>query len=102
MRLSRWVSTGSRTTFGQVVVTIPENPQDVHVFTLPHDDNTIYYVKTRPHVQHFLQEARKMYELHIYTMGTRTYADAVAKALDPEGTLFGGRVLSRDESGSGF
>lgn len=61
---------------------------------------TVYYVKLRPHVHEFLQEARKMYELHIYTMGTRTYADAVAQALDPDGTIFAGRVLSRDESGS--
>ncbi|KAI9033232.1 HAD-like domain-containing protein [Hyaloraphidium curvatum] len=86
-------------------MTDPSNPnneslKDVYTFTLPNDLNTVYYVKPRPHLQHFLQQVRKMYELHIYTMGTRSYADAVAKALDPEGTLFGGRVLSRDESGS--
>ena len=85
----------------------PGNPnnlalKDVHTFTLPNDPDTVYYVKTRPHVKEFLQEVRKMYELHIYTMGTRSYADEVAKALDPEGSLFAGRVLSRDESGSGF
>lgn len=33
-------------------------------------------------------------------MGTRAYALNVAKIVDPEGKIFGSRVLSRDESGS--
>jgi RNA polymerase II subunit A-like phosphatase len=41
-----------------------------------------------------------MYEMHVYTMGTRSYADAICKAIDPEGKFFGTRILSRDESGS--
>jgi RNA polymerase II subunit A-like phosphatase len=41
-----------------------------------------------------------LYEMHVYTMGTRSYADAIVKAVDPEGKYFGGRILSRDESGS--
>lgn len=44
----------------------------------------------------------KLYEMHVYTMGTRTYADAICKVIDPDGQIFGGRVLSRDESGSGY
>lgn len=43
-----------------------------------------------------------MYELHIYTMGTRGYAEAVAKEIDPSGSLFKERILSRDESGSKY
>lgn len=38
--------------------------------------------------------------MHVYTMGTRAYADAVCRIIDPTGELFGNRVLSRDESGS--
>lgn len=38
--------------------------------------------------------------MHVYTMGTRAYAAAVCAALDPDGTFFRDRVLSRDESGS--
>lgn len=41
-----------------------------------------------------------MYEMHVYTMGTRAYAVEVCKIIDPDGGLFGGRILSRDESGS--
>ncbi|KAG6915259.1 hypothetical protein DXG01_012444 [Tephrocybe rancida] len=48
----------------------------------------------------FLQEMAKMYEMHVYTMGTRAYAEEVCAAIDPDGKIFGGRLLSRDESGS--
>jgi len=35
-------------------------------------------------------------------MGTRAYAEEVCAAIDPGGVFFGGRILSRDESGSEF
>jgi RNA polymerase II subunit A-like phosphatase len=54
----------------------------------------------RPGLKEFLEHISKLFELHIYTMGTRAYALAVKKIVDPDGTLFGERVLSRDESGS--
>ncbi|OLL22827.1 RNA polymerase II subunit A C-terminal domain phosphatase [Neolecta irregularis DAH-3] len=59
-----------------------------------------YYLKMRPGLFEFLQHVSKLYEMHIYTMGTRSYAEAVAKVVDPDGSLFGERILSRDESGS--
>ena len=40
--------------------------------------------------------------MHVYTMGTRAYAEEVCAAIDPDGSIFGGRLLSRDESGSKF
>jgi len=33
-------------------------------------------------------------------MGTRSYANAVAKIIDPTSEYFDNRILSRDESGS--
>ncbi|WVR07840.1 hypothetical protein IAU60_004883 [Kwoniella sp. DSM 27419] len=59
-----------------------------------------YYTKPRPGLQQFLDDMSELYEMHVYTMGTRTYADAICKVIDPEGKIFGGRILSRDESGS--
>ncbi|KAK8853067.1 hypothetical protein IAR55_003768 [Kwoniella newhampshirensis] len=59
-----------------------------------------YFTKPRPGLQKFLDEMSELYEMHVYTMGTRTYADAICKVIDPEGKIFGGRILSRDESGS--
>lgn len=54
----------------------------------------------RPGWKEFLQETANMYEMHVYTMGTRAYAEEVCAAIDPDGKIFGGRLLSRDESGS--
>lgn len=59
-----------------------------------------YYVKPRPGLKEFLHSLAERYELHVYTMGTRSYADCVCKLVDPDGSLFGTRILSRDENGS--
>ncbi|KAF2244620.1 RNA polymerase II subunit A C-terminal domain phosphatase [Trematosphaeria pertusa] len=86
----------------------PENPnyeavKDVRGFQLA-DDNVAnvaanwYYVKMRPGLQEFFDRVSQMYELHIYTMATRAYAQAVAKIIDPERKYFGDRILSRDEN----
>lgn len=56
--------------------------------------------ETRPGLDEFLKEIQELYELHIYTMGTRDYANAVANEIDPKGSIFKERILSRDESGS--
>ncbi|KAJ3069699.1 putative tubulin polyglutamylase ttll1 [Podochytrium sp. JEL0797] len=72
---------------------------NVYKFVLP-ESPTVYYIKLRPGTMEFLEQAHKLYELHIYTMGTRHYADAVARIIDPTRKLFNDRILSRDESGS--
>ncbi len=59
-----------------------------------------YYIKLRPGLAQFLENAAKLYELHIYTMGTRQYAKNIAEIIDPAHKIFGDRILSRDESGS--
>lgn len=87
----------------------PSNPnhdavKDVRAFQLVDDGpgarGCWYYIKLRPGLAQFLKEISKYYELHIYTMGTRTYAENIAKIVDPERKIFGERILSRDESGS--
>lgn len=59
-----------------------------------------YYVKLRPGLKQFLESINNLYEMHIYTMATKSYAKAIAKIIDPQGKYFGDRILSRDESGS--
>ncbi|KAF6829639.1 RNA polymerase ii ctd phosphatase [Colletotrichum plurivorum] len=59
-----------------------------------------YYIKMRPGLKEFLEKVSELYELHVYTMGTRAYAMNIAKIVDPGGKLFGNRVISRDENGS--
>lgn len=66
---------------------------------LPHTKRW-YYVKLRPGLHEFLEKMNERYEMHIYTMATRAYAENIAKIIDPDGIYFGDRILSRDESGS--
>ncbi|KAJ3101412.1 RNA polymerase II [Phlyctochytrium bullatum] len=73
--------------------------EDVHAFRLP-DSPVIYYIKLRPGTKDFLKRMHALYELHIYTMGTKNYAHEVCKILDPDRKLFQDRILSRDDSGS--
>eukprot|EP00274_Cyanoptyche_gloeocystis_P006364 CAMPEP_0196656788 /NCGR_PEP_ID=MMETSP1086-20130531/19507_1 /TAXON_ID=77921 /ORGANISM="Cyanoptyche gloeocystis , Strain SAG4.97" /LENGTH=449 /DNA_ID=CAMNT_0041989661 /DNA_START=202 /DNA_END=1551 /DNA_ORIENTATION=- len=56
------------------------------------------YVKQRPGLKAFLEQVSDLYNLHIYTMGTREYADGISKIIDPEGRMLTGRIVSRDES----
>jgi len=87
----------------------PDNPnyqavKDVRAFQLVDDGpgarGCWYYIKLRPGLKEFLDNVSKLYELHIYTMGTRAYAQNIAKLIDPDRRIFGDRILSRDESGS--
>ncbi|KAF2661728.1 hypothetical protein K491DRAFT_646975 [Lophiostoma macrostomum CBS 122681] len=86
----------------------PENPnydavKDVQSFQLA-DDNIAgvgansYYVKMRPGLKEFFDRVSHMYEMHVYTMATRAYAQKVADIIDPERKYFGDRILSRDEN----
>jgi RNA polymerase II subunit A C-terminal domain phosphatase len=86
-----------------------ENPnhdavKDVRKFQLVDDGpgarGTWYYIKLRPGLSEFLQLIAQYYELHIYTMATRAYAEEIAKLVDPDRKLFANRILSRDENGS--
>lgn len=61
---------------------------------------TTYYVKIRPGLGQFLESMHNFYEMHVYTMATRSYAVAIAAIIDPEKIYFGDRILSRDESGN--
>ncbi|EMC95886.1 hypothetical protein BAUCODRAFT_71386 [Baudoinia panamericana UAMH 10762] len=66
----------------------------------PGGRGTWYYIKLRPGLSDFLQLVSQYYELHIYTMATRAYAEEIAKLVDPGRKLFANRILSRDENGS--
>ncbi|KAL2132337.1 hypothetical protein VTI74DRAFT_3941 [Chaetomium olivicolor] len=88
----------------------PSNPnhesvKEVKVFQLDDGPSVLarrcsYYIKMRPGLEGFLKRISDMYELHVYTMGTRAYAQNVARVVDPDKRLFGNRVISRDENGN--
>ncbi|CAO3622242.1 unnamed protein product [Mucor fragilis] len=71
--------------------------RDMSTFTL---DGSKYTIKLRPGTVQFLKDMSKLYEMHVYTMGTRAYAKAVAAVIDPTMELFQDRILTRDENGS--
>lgn len=81
-----------------------EAVKDVRAFQLvddgPGSRGCWYFIKLRPGLKDFLEHISKLYELHIYTMGTRAYAQNIATIIDPDRKIFGDRILSRDESGS--
>ncbi|KAH7102429.1 hypothetical protein BKA62DRAFT_699563 [Auriculariales sp. MPI-PUGE-AT-0066] len=118
---SRKASRVSKSPGGTPEPLLEENPnwaalRDVHQFILPHDlpygyrssrkgkereqDGSLYYIKPRPGLTKFLTKMNEKYEMHVYTMGTRGYAEKVCAAIDPDGVFFRSRILSRDESGS--
>lgn len=89
----------------------PTNPnyeavKDIQSFQLNDDgprgvaSGCSYYIKMRPGLREFLEHISQIYELHVYTMGTRAYAMNIAKIVDPDQRLFGNRVISRDENGN--
>lgn len=89
----------------------PTNPnheavKDVQSFQLNDDgprgmaSGCSYYIKMRPNLRQFLTNIAKLYELHVYTMGTRAYAMNIARIVDPDKKLFGDRIISRDENGN--
>ncbi|KAI2634457.1 hypothetical protein GGS21DRAFT_539312 [Xylaria nigripes] len=88
----------------------PTNPnyeavKEVHSFQLDDGPRSWaggcwYYIKLRPGLMEFLERMAEIFELHVYTMGTRAYALNIAKIVDPTQKLFGNRVISRDENGS--
>uniref|UniRef100_A0A6B2KYB7 protein-serine/threonine phosphatase n=1 Tax=Arcella intermedia TaxID=1963864 RepID=A0A6B2KYB7_9EUKA len=78
------------------------NPKDYNneVFTFE-VDNLQYAIKFRPGTKEFLNEVSKIYEIHIFTMGTRQYALRVVecmKQLTGNPGLFQDRILSRGEN----
>jgi RNA polymerase II C-terminal domain phosphatase-like 3/4 len=56
------------------------------------------WTKLRPFVFEFLLEASKLYDMHVYTMGSRHYAEEMVRLIDPQNTLFKGRIISAQDS----
>jgi len=74
----------------------------LHSFKLPssayyHTPDKLHYVMLRPGLIAWLEDLATMYELYIYTAGTRIYAEAVAAVFDPDQRLFGSRIITRTD-----
>ena len=61
-------------------------------------DSISFYVKKRPGLNRFLSKLNELFELHVYTMGSRSYADKICENIDPNKKYFGDRIISRTEN----
>jgi len=79
---------------------------DLHSFTLDHLTSKPssspkllhHFVKLRPHVKHFLDSLSSIYDLHVYTMGSRPYAERILDWIDNSHSLVKHRVVTRTET----
>ncbi len=55
-------------------------------------------MKKRPHLDVFLEKCHEFCQMTIYTAGTRRYAEAVAKVIDPTHKYFSNRIVSRTDN----
>lgn len=76
--------------------------QDESAPMLYHLPQMNLWTKLRPGIREFFNEARKLYDLHVFTMGDKSYAAGMAGLLDPMGELFGGRVASSSDASKGM
>jgi len=81
--------------------------EDLFAFELPagpapHQSGLMktHFVKLRPGLGVFLSTLADLFDLHVYTMGVRAYADAVVAVMDPSHRIIKHRVVSRDETGA--
>jgi FCP1-like phosphatase family protein len=74
---------------------VPTHRDDMWLFT---DGYSVFTIKLRPHVRRFLEEMSSLFELQVDTYGTRGYAKKIVAILDPQGKLFGDRIVSRCDS----
>lgn len=62
------------------------------------DDKLTYFVSLRPFLKDFLEDVLRIFDLCVYTMGTRSYAFEILNAIDQDKKYFCDRVITRDEN----
>lgn len=70
---------------------------DVHKFKLKDHTNLDHIVKLRPHTREFLEKSHELFELHVFTHGSREYAEKIVSILDPKKKLFHDRIITMNE-----
>lgn len=73
---------------------------DIYSFFLTHGNGAKieHYVKLRPGLKEFLAELSNIFDMHIYTHGTREYALEIVKIIDPDQSLFRQRIVARTDT----
>jgi FCP1-like phosphatase family protein len=78
-----------------------DNFKDVYQFKIESDAD--YCVKFRPGIVKFLEKISKFFHIHIYTMGTRDYANMIIQIIINQlmngFSVFNGKILTRSDTG---
>ncbi|KAL7674482.1 hypothetical protein ACOME3_000761 [Neoechinorhynchus agilis] len=72
------------------------NDRLTHLFRIDGDHNT-YCSRFRNGVHEFFENIRHLYRMDVFTLGQRSYAREIVRFIDPNETLFSGRIVTRDE-----
>lgn len=80
-----------------VVGEIKQTAEDIHFFFIPGLAQQ-HVVKLRPGLTEFLTELSVLYDLFIYTHGTRLYAEKIVNIIDPDETYFKNRIVARTDT----
>ena len=88
---------GYATSLGSLLGNNSNDIRRIFIEEVPGTPAKCYLVKSRPHLEAFLKEAHTLFQMSIYTAGTRLYAEAVAKLMDPLGIYFARRIVSRTD-----
>lgn len=83
---------------GWFVFSVWNRVDDTYYFFIPGMPNQQHVVKLRPGLSAFLRELSALYDLFIYTHGTRLYAEQIASIIDPKGTFFQHRIVARTDT----
>eukprot|EP00127_Corallochytrium_limacisporum_P003632 Clim_evm20s151 gene=Clim_evmTU20s151 len=86
-RVQEWVEAGEK----DKKLSVEERIHCINFGQRPH------YIKFRPHFTEFLKTMAELFELHVFTFGSRPYANAILPIIDPDKNFFGDRVLTRSE-----
>jgi len=78
-----------------------DNFKDVYQFKIEGDAD--YCVKFRPGIVKFLEKISKFFHIHVYTMGTRDYANMIIQIIINQlmnrFSVFNGKILTRSDTG---
>lgn len=78
----------------------PAGDPELYKFKLSNITSQLYYVKFRPGLRRFLSEVSRYCDLGIHTNATHEYADVIVAILDPDYSLFQGRLVCMTSIGT--
>ncbi|ETO14334.1 hypothetical protein RFI_23036 [Reticulomyxa filosa] len=72
---------------------------DIHPIDFPNPYNATYFIKFRPYFYQFINVVSELFYVVLYTMGSRPYAEEVARVIDRHmhKNIIGDRIVCRED-----